>query len=140
MGAKKFLLALVLSFIVMFVLSFVWHDALMGDYYKTNDPSIKDEVHIPFVALGYYILALLMVYIYPKGFKGGSPVGEGLRFGLFIGLLWLLPRSVVLYGVLEGSSGVLVIVDSVWHLVEQGIGGIIIGLVHGTGESSSGAE
>ena len=60
---------------------------------------------------------MLMAYLYPKGYSEGSPVGEGLKFGILIGLIWILPLGLIL--------------DAVWHLVEEGAGGIVIGLVYG---------
>ena len=135
MNAKKCILALIVSFIVMFLLSGLWHMYIMGDFYMEQNPAAKSEVMLGFVILGYAVLALLMAYAYPLGYKGGSPVGEGLRFGILIGLLWLVPRSIVLYGVENTGTGLVLIVDGVWHLAEQGIGGIIIGLIYGRSES-----
>ena len=64
------------------------------------------------------------------GYKGGSPVKEGFRFGALIGLIWILPLSMIFHGVWNlPLTGV--IVDSAWHVVEEGIAGIAIGLVYG---------
>ncbi|RKY90209.1 MAG: hypothetical protein DRQ01_09560 [Ignavibacteriae bacterium] len=135
MNGKKFLMALVGGFLVMWLLSGLWHVLIMGDFYaKYAGPSTFEEPKMLFIALGYAILALLMVYIYTQGYKGGSPLKEGLRFGVIMGLLWVLPINVVMYGVVETSSTILV-VDVIWHLVEQGIGGIVIGLIYGSKKS-----
>ena len=139
MDFKKFIIALVAGFVVMFLLSGLWHVLIMGDFYKANTPSAMEQHQLQFIALGYLILAVLMSYIYPKGYQGGTPVTEGLKFGIVIGLLWILPVSVVLSGVITGYSGKLLIVDSVWHIVEQGIGGIVIGLVYGSGAEETSA-
>jgi hypothetical protein len=84
-----------------------------------------------FIIIAYAILALLMTYIYPQGYKGGVPLKEGMRFGATMGLLWVLPMSVVMYAVM-GTSGTLIIVDSLWHVVEQGVGGIVIAYIYGS--------
>jgi len=141
MNFKKMMFALVAGFVAMFLLSGLWHMLIMGDFYQANGPSNAfAEPKMQFIIVGYFILAILMAYIYPLGYKSGSPVIEGLKFGLLMGLLWILPESVVLFGVME-SSGTLLVVDAIWHLVEQGIGGIVIGLVYGSqipsGESAS---
>ena len=70
-----------------------------------------------------------MAYMYPQGYKGGSPLKEGLRFGVVIGLLWILPYNVIMIGVV-GTSKTLVVVDALWHIVEQGVGGIVIGYIY----------
>ena len=132
MNAKKMLFALIAGFIAMFLLSGLWYTLIMADFYEANSPSTAfAEPKMQFIVLGYLILALLMAYIYPLGHKGGSPLIEGLKFGVVMGLLWILPIGVVLFGVIE-SSGTLLVVDAIWHLVEQGIGGIVIGLVYGS--------
>jgi hypothetical protein len=132
MNAKKFLMALVGGFLVMWLLSGLWHVLIMGDFYSSNaGPSAYEEPKMIFIILAYAVLTLLMVYIYPQGYKGGAPLKEGIRFGATIGLLWVLPMSVVMYAVQE-TSGTLVIVDVVWHIVEQGVGGIVIGMIYGS--------
>jgi len=40
------------------------------------------------IGLAYLMVGIIMAYMYPKGYEGGSPVGEGLKFGAIIGLLW----------------------------------------------------
>ena len=69
------------------------------------------------VACGYLITAAVMAFVFPIGYKGGSGVAEGLRFGAVIGLLWWLPANVVLSGVYE-TTVASALVDGVWHIVE----------------------
>jgi len=67
MNGKKFLMALVGGFLVMWLLSGLWHVLIMGDFYaKYAGPSTFEEPKMLFIALGYAILALLMVYIYAR--------------------------------------------------------------------------
>lgn len=83
------------------------------------------------IIVGYLLLGALMAYMYPIGYKGGRPVLEGLRFGLLIGLLWVLPQELVRLGAHGKGSISYILVNSAWHLVEQGAGGVIIGLIYG---------
>ncbi len=129
MNGKKLILSCIAGFIVMFLLAGLWHMALMSDLYTT--PSSREEPLMGFIALGLFILALLMAYLYPKGYSGGSPVTEGLKFGILVGLMWVLPLGLILYAVQEGYTLNMVIVDAIWHMVEEGVGGIVIGLVYG---------
>ena len=132
MNTKKMLLACLAAFVVTFLLSGLWHIVLLGDFYKANDVALaRAEPNMLFVILGQLILTFLMAVVYPMGYKGGSPVKEGFRFGAIIGLIWLLPWSVMMHGIWNYPlAGV--IVDSAWHVVEEGVGGIVIGLVYGT--------
>ncbi len=130
MDFKKFSMAVVGGFFTMFVLGGLWHLLLMSNFYEkyATDRALA-EPNLLFIILGVLILAALMAYMYPQGYKGGSPLKEGLRFGVVIGLLWVLPINVIMIGVM-GTPKTLVVVDALWHLVEQGVGGIVIGYVY----------
>jgi len=129
MDFKKFSMAVGGSFIVMLFLGWLWHRVILGDFYMEHLKSPLAEPNMLFIALGFLILAALMAYLYPLGYKGGSPLKEGLRFGVVIGLLWFLPINVIMIGVVD-KPGILVVVDGLWRLVEQGIGGIVIGYIY----------
>jgi hypothetical protein len=130
MNFKKLLLASVAGFAVMFALAGLWHNLIMEQFYKSYKlAALGGHEPVP-ILLGYLILALLMAYIYPKGYSGGSPAKEGLKFGIIIGLLWILPHSLVLFGESLSTSTEKLIINTIWHLVEQGGGGIAIGLVY----------
>src|SRR3989339_352060 len=75
MNTKKLLLAWLATFVVTFVLAGLWHVVLLGDFYRTNDVALaRAEQNMLFVALGQLILAFLMAFAYPIGYKGGSAV------------------------------------------------------------------
>ena len=71
-----------------------------------------------------------MAYIYPRGFKGGSFIKEGLTFGILMGLMVRVPQQVLYLGYGHGDIS-YVLTEAVWHMVEQGVGGIAIAYVYG---------
>ena len=131
MDLRKLILATLLSMAAMVALSALWHGWVLHDFYLSHAPLRREVLLLRLMGLGYFILALMMTVIYPKGYEGGVPWVEGLRFGTLMGVLFALPRSLVLYGAEGAHTGTLVVVDAAWHLVEQGIGGVLIALVHG---------
>lgn len=131
MEARRQLLATVLSWLAMVVLFLLWHGLLMADFYADHAPMLREAPLLRLIGLGYFVLAAVMTVIYSKGYEGGAPWLEGLRFGLFIGILYALPRSLVLYGAEGCHTGSVVVVDAAWHLAEQAAGGLVIGLIHG---------
>lgn len=132
MNARKLVLGAVAAFVVMFAASWVWHEALMADFYQAEAMPMRASPMMWAVAAGYGVLALLMAWMYPKGHEGGSAWAEGAKFGAVIGILWTVPIQLILYGVMEGAFS-MVYVDGGWHLVEQALGGIAIAMVHGGG-------
>ena len=131
MNVKKFVLAWMAAFVVALFVGFGWHLFLLADFYRAQAQALaREEPNFVFVFVGLLILYFLMALVYPIGYKGGSPVKEGFRFGALIGLIWILPLSVILHGVWNlPFTGV--IVDSAWHVVEEGVGGIAIARVYG---------
>ena len=137
MNAKKLILASLAGGVVTFLLGGLWHAIILADFYETHWAALaRPEANMMMVALGSLVIAVLMAYTYPIGYKGGSAVKEGFRFGALVGLIWVLPVSLIFSGVWNYPL-VAVIVDSAWHIVEQGVVGIVIALIYGTAAASS---
>ena len=133
MNVKKLVLASLAGFIIMFLLSGLWYMVLMSDYYHANFADVeRAEPIFTSIVIGYLVLSFLLAYIYPFGYKGKSPLIEGLRFGLIMGLVIAIPSMLILYGVhtfpLTGT-----LIDIIFTIVQISIGGIVIGYVYGSG-------
>ena len=63
------------AFLVAFLLSGLWHVALMGEFYESVAVGAREAPLMWAVGLGYLIVGLIMAYMYPKGYQGGSPRG-----------------------------------------------------------------
>lgn len=72
----------------------------------------------------------MMAWIYPKGYSGGSPIAEGLRFGLAIGILVHLSIAFEMWAMMDVNLGG-VIGDRIFHIIDATAGGAVIGLIHG---------
>ena len=127
MNYKKLIIVTVVTGFSMWVISGLWHNLILANFYASETEASHEGIGILLIA--YLILALIMSYIYPLGYKGGRPIVEGLRFGTLIGLLWVFPHELAMVGA-HGDSILYVFKNAVWHMVEQGIGGIIIGLIY----------
>ncbi len=138
MSLKKFLLATLASAIAMMILAGLWHRIIMVDFYNENSTIVRVEPLIHFIALGQLVLAMLMAYVYPRGASHDSPVSGVMRFGAVMGIIYVLPHGLVLHGVQGDSTAALVLVDAIWHVVEQGAGGVAIALVYASGSAPPG--
>jgi len=81
------------------------------------------------------LMALIMAYIYPKGYEGGSPTAEGLRFGILLGLFVAIPFGLFmsrLFSIALGHPLVGIIV----YTIEVTTAGLLIGLVYGRREAA----
>ncbi len=136
MNMKKCVLAALAGFAVMFSISGLWYLVIMRNFYSTQFAEVnRPEENMIWIVIGYIVAAILLAFIYPIGYKGGDPAKEGLRFGILMGLIMILPVAFILFGVykfpLTGS-----LVDTIYQIVEKSIGGVVIGLVFGRGGKS----
>lgn len=111
----------------MWLLAGLWHKLIMVQFYVDKTEATHEGTGI--ILLAYLILAALMAWLYPRVYKDGQPAIEGLKFGIVIGLLWVFPHELAMAGA-HGDSIVYVFQNAVWHIVEQGVGGIVIGVVY----------
>jgi hypothetical protein len=133
MNTQKMLLAVVAGFVVMFGLAGLFHLVIMKDFFIQK---LGGSPLIQYPILSYLILAILMSYIYPQGYKGGSLLKEGLVFGILIGLVCRVPSEVLELGYGRGDLA-FVVTEGIWHMVEEGIGGIVIAYVYGKGKTAT---
>lgn len=145
MDGKKLVYAALAGFAAMFILANIWYMAVMGDYYDEamaavyNAGAILEEPNLVFIAIGYLITALIMAYIFPIGYKGGSAVSEGMKFGAIIGVLISVPLTFINMGILSVSA-TPAFVDAIFQIVEKSIGGIVIAKVYAGGAAAASAS
>jgi len=125
MNVKKIVLATLLGGFVMWVVAGVWHNLIMAKLYEGMHATHEG---IGILLIAYFILALFMSYLYPLIYKDEKPLSNGIKFGMIIGALWVFPHGLVMAGA-HGDSILYVFKNTAWHMVEQGIGGIVIAAV-----------
>jgi len=83
-----------------------------------------------FHLVAFLVEAFLLAFIYPIGYRGGSPRVEGIRFGMYMGFVVSFPHFFHTYAMVNVDfySAVLAIV---WTVAIWGIAGILIALVYG---------
>ncbi len=111
----------------MWIIAGLWHNLIL--------PNINENVQahhqgIGIMLIAYLILALLMSYIYTLIHKNKGTVIDGLKIGVIIGVLWVFPHGLVMAGA-HDTSIVYEIKNALWHMFEQGVGGIIITFIFG---------
>jgi len=122
---KKLLLSTLVGGIVMWIIGGLWHNLIL--------PSVNDNIEAHHDGLGitliaYFILSFLMAYIYFLIYNGNFSVINGLKLGILIGILWVFPHGLTMAGT-HNTSIIYEIKNTAYHMFEQGIGGIVIGLV-----------
>jgi hypothetical protein len=130
---RRTLFATISSAVVMFSLAGLYTGVLAQRFIAQHVDAtmLRQPANIALVFVGYALLALLMTLIFRRIVRGpGSAAWAGLRFGIVAGVCWLMPYSLVLFGVYKFPYAALPL-DFGWALIEQGLGGLVIGLIHG---------
>ena len=130
---KRTIFAVIAASAVMFSLAGLYTGVLARAFIAAHvDQSLlRTPPNLVLVFFGYVVLALLMSVFYWRFVRvTGSPAWSGLRFGMGAAVCWLMPYSLVLFGVYKFPYYALPL-DFAWALVEQGLGGLVIGLIYG---------
>lgn len=126
LSIKKIILTTTISGLGMWVVAGLWHNMIMPRLYEDTHTN-HEGIFIMLIA--YFVLASFMVFLYPFLFKESKSVVRGLKLGIFVGVLWIFPYTLAMAGAHE-TSIVYVFKNTIWHMVEQGIGGGLIAFVH----------
>jgi len=109
---KKFFIAWALIFVAWMIGGFVVHATLLAaDYAKLTSmfrQGADAEQYFPFMLLAHVILAGAFVWIYTRGAEAKPWLPQGLRFGVAIALLNVVPTYAIYYAV-QPMPGMLVI-------------------------------
>ena len=140
---KKFLIAWVVLFIAWFIGSFVVHGVLLSADYMQLTSLFRTEVdaqkYFPLMVLAHVILAGAFVWIYARGVEAKPWMAQGVRFGIAVALLTIVP-SYLIYFVVQPMPASVVIKQIVFDGILLVILGIIVAwLYRGAGTPPRGA-
>src|SRR5713101_2403803 len=132
MNTKRWLLASVAVLVVVAVLDFVIHGVLLSGVYKQTAsiwrPDMQQVMWIFW--LGYLVFAPFFALIYVKGYEKGKPgLGQGFRYGLYVGAMLSVMSSFGWYVILPIPL-VLALYWFLAMLVEFILAGVAAGLVY----------
>lgn len=137
MNYMKLIIAGVVSFAIMFGFGVLWHLLIFADYLQSQFIGIgRLDFLIPIIMGGEFIRSFLMAFIYPFGFKGGSPVKEGAIFGLLMGL-FTVPMNLITFGQFRFMNSQWLFVEGAFFIIQGIIGGIAIALIYGNATKKS---
>lgn len=126
----------VLAGLLMFGMAGLYTGVLARAFIASHvdPPMLRTPPNFTLIVAGYLLLGVLMAWLYPKVSFAASIgiVRRGLLFGAAVAILWLWPYSLVLFGVYRFPYAALPL-DFSWALAEQGVGGLLIALMHERG-------
>jgi hypothetical protein len=142
MNTKKFLLSALAGFIGLGVVGYLLEEIIFKTYLDTafyqqigvsavSEKSVPEVSSVPFVVFLIPLsIALIMAYMYPKGYEGGTPAVEGLRFGVLLGLFSGIPFAIFFHLLFDIGFGPA-LAQIFIYTIEIAAVGLLIGLVYG---------
>jgi hypothetical protein len=125
---KKFFIAWLVIFIAWMAGSFVVHGVLLQDDYARLPNLFRSEAeaqhYFPLMILAHVIMSGAFVWIYSRGVEASPWLPQGIRFGLAVALLTVVPMYTIYY-VVQPMPGMTV----VKQIVFNGILMLILGVV-----------
>jgi hypothetical protein len=130
---KRFFIGWATVFVVWMVGSFVVHGTLLhADYAQLPNlfrPEADVQQYFPLMLLAHVMLAGAFVWIYSHGAEAKPWLGQGLRFGLAVALLTVVPTYTIYY-VVQPMPGVHVIKQIIFDGTLMLILGAVVGFLY----------
>ena len=130
MISKRFITSLLLSAAIMCAASYLWHGVLLSDFARLN----RSKTKLLFLSLAIsLIIAFVMIKLFEfeimeKYFKR-NPLLRGLIVGAVCGILFYFISKLIGFSYDSSNNIKHSLVDLVWQVFEQSLGGIVIGMV-----------
>jgi len=105
MNTKRWLLASVAVLVVVAVLEFLIHGVLLSDVYRQTASVWRSGAEMQKMMwifwVGMLVFAPFFALIYVKGYEKGKPgLGQGFRYGLYVGVMLSVMHSFGWYVIL----------------------------------------
>lgn len=134
MDKKRWILTALAVAVATNVLDLFFHSVVLSGAYAEIASAMRSQAAMnrlmPFGWVSTLVFSFILVYIYHRGYEGkGSPLAEGLRFGLIIGLFCAIPNAVWCYVVFPISLTIAI----GWFfitLIDMVVAGAIVGLMY----------
>lgn len=131
MSTKKFFLSWLVVFTFFFLYEMVFHGKVMEGYYHQTAHLWRTEGEMqrlmPLLTLSQFLFAGVFAFIFRKGYEGKG-LGEGIRYGFLIGLLFA-PKSLVMYAVAPYPLA-LPLGWAIGEWIEYIVAGTLLGLIY----------
>jgi len=125
---KKFLIAWVVLFIGWMAGDFLVHGVLLKPDYlqlaRLYRSDAESQAYFQWMLLAHVLMAGAFAWIYARGREGKPWMAQGVRFGLAVALLGVIPGYLIYYAV-QPLPGVMV----VKQIIFSGILIVVLGII-----------
>ena len=131
MNIKRFIPACIVVFIFIFFFEWLFHGVILAGIYAWTPALWRTEQEMfglfQWLVIGQILFSVMISFIFVKGYENRG-IGEGVRYGIIMGLLFTAP-SLIMYAVAPYPKR-LVASWIVGGFVEMIIAGIILAAIY----------
>ena len=127
---KRFLIGWIISSLVMFGLSYLWHGVFLNDYQLITYPIgiYLIASAIAYLFIGFLVSAAFTIEYFDKISR--HPLLRGPAIGFACGLLVFIVATVIHVSFSKDMDMRYMLLDITWQGIEQAFGGLVIGIVY----------
>ena len=131
---RRFFIAWIVLFVAWFAGSFVVHGMLLGGDYKALQGTLfrteaDSQQYFPWMILAHVLMSGAFVWIYAKGVESSDWFPQGIRYGIVIALLTIVPTYLI-YFVVQPTPQALMVKQIVFDGVLMVVLGIIVAFIY----------
>ena len=130
---KRFVLSVVALFFASMILGLVVHGMLLGGDYARLTSLFRNEQQqqefFPWMIAAHVIMAIGFTWVYRAGRDARPWLGQGVRFGLAVAMLSIIPGYLIYYAV-QPMPGDLVLKQVVLDTLSMMILGVVAAAVN----------
>ena len=130
---RRFLVAWVVVFVAWMAGSFVVHGTLLHDDYLKLSTLFRTEAdsqaYFPLMILAHVLMAGAFVWIYSRGVESRPWPAQGIRFGIAVAFLTVIPTYMIYY-VVQPMPGSLVVRQILFDGILMVLLGMLAAFLH----------
>lgn len=130
---KKFLIGWAVIFVAWMAGSFLVHGVLLHDDYAQLPNLMRTEAeaqqYFPLMLLAHVIMAGAFVWIYSRGVEAKPWLSQGIRFGIAVAMLAVVPIYMIYY-VVQPMPGMTVVKQVIFDGILVTILGAIVAYLY----------
>jgi len=128
---RRFFFSWVISSIIMYGISYLWHGVITTDLQKVSYPI---SVFLISAGIVYFVVGFLITRVYQSKLLSGKfnkqPLSKGLLCGAGLGFVLFLMALVLGISFNQSATLEYMLIDMCWQIIEQMCGGIVVAIVH----------
>ncbi len=136
--SRKFVLAVLAYAIPTMAVAFPWHFVWFKDLYHQLGIYNRESPIIPLGLLSMFIQGAVLAYLYPRFYKGGHPILQGIKYGGIMGIYLFSVSTLANAAKIQVTSiPHFLFIQAAFHSIQFTMTGALIGLVFGRVEKDA---